>query len=194
VYISSFVLRPNAIVGAALTSNSAEMTGAASAPNMKSFVCAIRQPNSATPSTLTVCRAELSTPAATPERDFSTLPRSAGRERRRGEGYAAAHRDQWHAQRPIAGTPFDAQHGQAPCSGDQCPPQRSLVRQIARPVAAQADSPARDRPIIGTKAKPVASGDGPFPLRAKLRSGCPALHHSQGFQSRVRWAHRPERG
>jgi hypothetical protein len=34
------------------------------------------EPNSATPRTLPVCRVELSTPAATPERDFSTLPSS----------------------------------------------------------------------------------------------------------------------
>ena len=31
-------------------------------------------PNKATPSTLPVCRVALSTPAAMPERDFSTLP------------------------------------------------------------------------------------------------------------------------
>ena len=36
----------------------------------------INDPNSATPSTLPVCRVELSTPAAMPERDFSTLPSS----------------------------------------------------------------------------------------------------------------------
>ena len=32
------------------------------------------EPNNATPSTLPVCRVALSTPAAMPERDFSTLP------------------------------------------------------------------------------------------------------------------------
>jgi len=41
------------------------------------FRCAISDPNNATPSTLPVWRAELNTLAATPERDFSTLPRSA---------------------------------------------------------------------------------------------------------------------
>jgi hypothetical protein len=34
------------------------------------------EPNNATPRTLPVCRVELSTPAATPERGFSTLPSS----------------------------------------------------------------------------------------------------------------------
>ena len=32
------------------------------------------EPSSATPSTLPVCRVAFSTPAAMPERDFSTLP------------------------------------------------------------------------------------------------------------------------
>lgn len=37
---------------------------------------ATSEPNSATPSTLPVCRVALSTPAAMPERAFSTLPSS----------------------------------------------------------------------------------------------------------------------
>ena len=36
------------------------------------------EPNKATPSTLPVCRVALSTPAAMPERDFSTLPSNVG--------------------------------------------------------------------------------------------------------------------
>jgi hypothetical protein len=43
---------------------------------LKSVFPPASDPNSATPRTLPVCRVELSTPAATPERGFSTLPNS----------------------------------------------------------------------------------------------------------------------
>jgi hypothetical protein len=66
---------PIAIVAA--TSKRADMTSAARTPNRNWFACTISDPNNATPSALPVCRAELSTPAATRERDLSTLPRSA---------------------------------------------------------------------------------------------------------------------
>ena len=54
----------------------AETIRAARVPNRKACVCPISDPNSATPSTLPVCRVELSTPAAMPERALSTLPSS----------------------------------------------------------------------------------------------------------------------
>lgn len=41
---------------------------------MKKLSEAISEPNSATPRTLPVCRVALRTPAAIPERAFSTLP------------------------------------------------------------------------------------------------------------------------
>ena len=41
---------------------------------MKAEDCPTSAPNNATPSTLPVCRVAFSTPAAMPERDFSTLP------------------------------------------------------------------------------------------------------------------------
>lgn len=44
------------------------------APGRNAFACPRSDPNNATPKTLPVCRVELRTPAATPERDFSTLP------------------------------------------------------------------------------------------------------------------------
>ena len=44
---------------------------------MKTDALPISDPNRATPSTLPVCRVALRTPAAIPERDFSTLPSSA---------------------------------------------------------------------------------------------------------------------
>jgi hypothetical protein len=70
-----FALPSIAIVAAAPAKN-AEMISAACSPD-KNVFCPISDPKSATPSTLPVCRAELSTPAATPERGLSTLPRNA---------------------------------------------------------------------------------------------------------------------
>ena len=54
---------------AAAINSAAEMISAIRAPNRKASACAINEPNTATPSTLPVCRVELSTPAATPERE-----------------------------------------------------------------------------------------------------------------------------
>src|SRR5262249_3300453 len=79
-----FLALPSIAIVAAAPAKNAEMISAARSPGKNEF-CPISDPNSATPSTLPVCRAELSTPAATPERGFSPLQRSAevsgGRER-----------------------------------------------------------------------------------------------------------------
>jgi len=64
------------ITAAAVTKSVAEMISAMRVPNRKASACPINDPNRATPSTLPICRVELSTPAAAPERAFSTLPRS----------------------------------------------------------------------------------------------------------------------
>jgi hypothetical protein len=108
--------------GCGANEHSAEIT--ARIPNMKSFVCPISEPNSATPRTLPVCRAELSTPA----RNFSTLPSSSD----------AAVQPTSAAKRPITATTLDAQQRQAGCGrkDGRRPPQLSRVRQIARTAAA----------------------------------------------------------
>jgi hypothetical protein len=49
------------------------MTKASRVPGIKAFARPTSDPNRATPRTLPVWRAELRTPAATPERVFSTL-------------------------------------------------------------------------------------------------------------------------
>src|SRR5579862_8529419 len=65
---------PNQIAAAAASRTPAEIVSEACMPAMKALDCPISDPNSATPSTLPVCRVALRTPAAIPERDFSTLP------------------------------------------------------------------------------------------------------------------------
>src|ERR1700753_352336 len=68
------VLPLHQIAAAAVSRTAAEIASAACVPAMKALACPISEPNSATPSTLPVCRVELSTPASMPERDLSTLP------------------------------------------------------------------------------------------------------------------------
>ena len=65
---------PHQIAAAAASSTPAEMVSDACSPVMKALDWPTNEPNKATPSTLPVCRVALSTPAAIPERDFSTLP------------------------------------------------------------------------------------------------------------------------
>jgi hypothetical protein len=146
----SFVARSRIAV-AALTSKRVEIARAARTPEMKSFVCPMSEPNSATPSTLPVCRDELRTPAATPERDFSTLPSSA-------ESAAAPKALCRSPFRSMADTePNSRCRARCPTAPSMTRPisgpplQRSTVRQIAPPGVAPVDSPAKPPPSLVQK-------------------------------------------
>ena len=67
---------PRQIAAAAASSRQAEMTSDTCAPAMKAVGLTDQRAEQRDPSTLPVCRVALSTPAAMPERDFSTLPSS----------------------------------------------------------------------------------------------------------------------
>ena len=67
---------PHQITAPAASNTPAEMISDACAPAMNAPDWPTSEPNKATPSTLPVCRVALRTPAAMPERDFSTLPSS----------------------------------------------------------------------------------------------------------------------
>jgi hypothetical protein len=74
---AGFTVAPDQIAAAAASSRQAQITSAACAPDMKAPDRPISEPNNATPSTLPVCRVELSTPKRTNAERRSRFPLNA---------------------------------------------------------------------------------------------------------------------